>query len=145
MQREDRTPIPRTVRIAAVLFLAYGAWVVWRAAAVQIATHWVDGGDFPRAVIRLAGMSLVSYGLLRQRRWAWWLGLLMPLLFLLTVVAGIAIALKFSAQTSLVGIAGSLTDVAVGLGLVVTAVVFLLLPQTRAYFRPQTNGQPPGP
>ena len=80
-------------------------------------------------------MGLTAYGLLRRKRWGWWLGVLMPALFLMTVVAAGIVALSFAGEEGLVGMAGSLTDVAAGLVLLLASVILLLLPSSRAAFR----------
>ena len=67
--------LPKSVKLAAALFIVYGVAVVLNATAMQSAAGWVAARDFPGAVIRLLGTGLIAWGLLHRARWAWWLGL----------------------------------------------------------------------
>lgn len=138
--QEPLKPLPMTVKAAAALLLIYGLWVVWRATVLQQAGDWADAGDYPRAWVRLAGMALIAVGLLRRRRWAWWLGVLLPALFVVTGLALVVIALSFAGRDGLVGFAGDMTDVVVAVPVVLTSVTLLLLPRSRAAFRPVPGG-----
>lgn len=68
------TTIPRSVRIAALLFIVYGVMVLGNALVLQTAGGWAEAREFPRALLRLAGCSVIAWGLLRGDRWAWWMG-----------------------------------------------------------------------
>ncbi|HST61459.1 MAG TPA: hypothetical protein VLK84_22325 [Longimicrobium sp.] len=68
--------VPRPVRIAALLFIVYGVMVLGNALVLQTAGGWADAGEFPRALLRLAGCAVIAWGLLRGDRWAWWMGVI---------------------------------------------------------------------
>ena len=91
---EARSPeaLPRTVQLAAALFLLYGVAVVINALGVQGPAGWAAARDFPRAILRLVGTGLIAWGLLRRARWAWWLGLVLAVFWL---VAGALTVLVF--------------------------------------------------
>lgn len=84
--------LPKTVKLAAALFVLYGVAVVINAVAVQGAAGWAVAWDFPRAILRLIGTGLIGWGLLRRARWAWWLGLILAVFWL---VAGALVVLVF--------------------------------------------------
>lgn len=64
--------LPKSVRLAALLIVAYGVLVVLNAVVAQSGGEWGDPRSIPRALFRLAGCGLVVFGLLQARRWAWW-------------------------------------------------------------------------
>jgi hypothetical protein len=74
---------PRGIAVAAGLFVVYGVAVVVNTALTQGWTGWVEAGNLPRALLRLAGASLVAWGLLQGSVWAWWLGLALAILWLI--------------------------------------------------------------
>lgn len=77
---------PPSVTVAALLFALYGIAAMVNAAVMQSWTD-VEAGNIPRAGLRLAAAGLVTWGLLRGARWAWWLGVTLACLWL---VAGLA-------------------------------------------------------
>lgn len=70
----NSAPVPRPVRAAALLTALYGVMVLANALVLQTAGGWAAAGEFPRALVRLAGCGLIAYGLMRGLRWAWWVG-----------------------------------------------------------------------
>jgi hypothetical protein len=74
--------LPRSVKLAAALFVLYGVAVVINAVAIQGAAGLAGALDLPRAILRLIGTALIGWGLLRRARWAWWLGLGLAVLWL---------------------------------------------------------------
>jgi hypothetical protein len=85
---QPKTPglLPLSVKVAAALFVIYGVAVVLNATIMQRGGGWLAAQDVPRAIIRLFGAGLIAWGLLHRARWAWWLGLIVALLWL---VAGV--------------------------------------------------------
>jgi hypothetical protein len=84
--------LPKAVKLAAGLFVLYGLAVVINALAVQAAAGLAGAQDFPRAMLRLVGTGLIAWGLLHRARWAWWLGLVLAVFWL---VAGALAVLVF--------------------------------------------------
>lgn len=116
------------------MLVAYGLWVVINATLRQMATDWIDSGDYPRALIRLGGMVLIAYGLLRRQRWGWWLGVLMPSFFLLFAVGAVALAVAGGEAAAPVDL-GQLLVPALCLAV---GVALLLTTSSRAVFRRST-------
>jgi hypothetical protein len=71
--RDPELP-PRSMQLAAALFIAYGVAVIVNATAVQGSAGWTGGRDLAWAVVRLIAATAVAAGLLRGARWAWWAG-----------------------------------------------------------------------
>jgi hypothetical protein len=71
----SRAPIPRTLQLAAAMFVLYGVTVLLNAFAFGTAAGWENARDFPGGLLRPLGAGLVAWGLLRRTRWAWWAGL----------------------------------------------------------------------
>lgn len=90
MPETVRPPIPlapsavRRVRLAAILLVAYGLVVVINAAYLQSLADWAEWPQFSRALVRLGGMLLFAWGLLRGERWAWWGAVGLGLFWLVT-------------------------------------------------------------
>jgi peptidoglycan/LPS O-acetylase OafA/YrhL len=125
----------RRVRFAAALLVTYGILVIVNAALLQSEANWVEWPHFFRAVLRLAGMLLFTWGLLRGERWAWWGAVGLGLFWLVggaLLLAGlwfafgeIAMPLPRYAQVLLV----------VAVVVLATAIAVLLTPPVRAAFR----------
>lgn len=125
--------VPRSVKLAAALFVVYGIAVVLNAVAVQSAAGWLAPRDFPRALIRLAGTGLIAWGLLHRARWAWWLGLVLATLWL---AAGAVTTLVLEhGDVYWLQPSGFQIFLAVSLLCLGGALVLLLLPSARAAFR----------
>jgi hypothetical protein len=131
------SPTPPTVTMAAALLVTYGLWVVWRATQAQIAAGWVNADDYPRALIRLAGMGLIAFGLIRRQRWGWWLGVSVPVLLLLALIGGGMVAYSLAGGAGLASIATMAPDLHVAIVLLLISVILLLLPASREVFRTQ--------
>lgn len=76
-QPKTADALPGSVKLAAALFLAYGAAVVLNATVIQSADTWVADRGLPRALLRLLLTGLIAWGLFHRARWAWWLGLVL--------------------------------------------------------------------
>ncbi|HEX5830860.1 MAG TPA: hypothetical protein VFY16_07775 [Gemmatimonadaceae bacterium] len=124
---------PPVVRIAATLLVAYGVVVVLNAALLQSAAGWAEWRDFPRALVRLGGMSLVAWGLLRGVRPAWWVAVVLGLLWFGAGVVTVGLMATGYAPLALPG--ASLLFVSLSLALLGAAVATLLTPGGRAPFR----------
>ena len=79
---DSREPamVPRSMRLAAALFVAYGIAVIVNATAVQGSAGWAGGRDLEWAIVRLVAATAVAAGLLRGARWAWWAGVVLGVL-----------------------------------------------------------------
>jgi hypothetical protein len=60
----------RAVRLAVALLLAYAAWSA--AGVVAEVRAGASGLALSQALVRLAGVGLLAWGLWQQRAWAWW-------------------------------------------------------------------------
>jgi hypothetical protein len=125
--------LPSTVKLAAALFLTYGAVVVLNATAIQGAANWVGAGDLPRALIRLFGTGLIGWGLLQRARWAWWLGLVLAAIWL--VAGALAVLVLEHGDVHWLPPSGFQMFLVVSLLCLGLVVALLLSPSARAAFR----------
>lgn len=138
--RTPRPAAPDSVRAAALLLVLYGGLVVVHATLVQVDHGWDDPGRYARALLRLLGAGLLAGGLVRLRRWAWWLAVVLAgLLFVLAVFVAVVFALVEvhaldpSRPVSVAFLTGSIV-------LLGGAVGLLLSPSARAAFRRPAAG-----
>jgi hypothetical protein len=125
--------LPNNVKLAAALFVVYGVAVVLNATAIQGAAGWVGAADFPRALIRLLGTGLIAWGLLQRARWAWWLGLVLAVVWL---VAGALTVFVFErGDVHWLQPSSIQTFLVVSLLCLGLVVALLLSPSARAVFR----------
>lgn len=126
--------VPRSVRIAALLFALYGVLVVVNAFVLQNTAGWAETRDFPRALLRLAGCGLIAYGLMQGRRWAWWAALILGGLW---AVTGAVAMLMLASSGSLDQMPAPSTPAFIVLFTLMlgTAVALLLQPASRDAFR----------
>lgn len=125
--------LPTSVKLAAALFVVYGVAVVLNASAVQGAAGWVGAADYPRAFIRLLGTGIIAWGLLQRARWAWWLGLVLAVVWL---VAGALTVVVFErGDVHWLRPSGVQTFLVVSLLCLGLVVALLLSPSARAVFR----------
>ena len=129
----DQPGVPRAVNCAAYALLLYGAVVLVNATVLQVQNEWAGVSEYPRAVIRAVGMGLLWLGLRRRVVAAWWVAVILAGLWAITpILAGIAIARIGVTAADL----GGLVIVSLlGILLLLTAVVLLCLPSSRAAFR----------
>lgn len=125
--------LPSSVKLAAALFVAYGVAVVLNASAIQGAAGWVGAGDFPRALIRLFGAGLIGWGLLQRARWAWWLGLIFAVVWL--VAGALAVLVLERGDVHWLPPSGLQIFLVTSLLCLGLAVALLLSPSARAVFR----------
>jgi hypothetical protein len=121
------------VKAAAALFALYGICAVLNALVMVPSAGWPAPGDSVRAVVRLFGGAVIAWGLLRRERWAWAVGLVLGLFWIVTdglatlvVQHGDVLWLRPSGFQLL------LTASLIGLGV---AIALLLTPRVRAAFR----------
>lgn len=125
--------LPASVKLAAALFVVYGVAVVLNATAVQGAAGWVGAADFPRALIRLVGTGIIAWGLLQRARWAWWLGLVVAMVWL---AAGALTVFVFErGDVHWLRPSSVQTFLAISLLSLGLVVALLLSPSARAVFR----------
>lgn len=134
------SPGARIVRIAAVLFIAYGMMVVVNATVLQMLGGWQDAADYPRALARCAGVAAIAWGLWKTMRWAWWLATLLGGLWAF-FAAGVLLLTFVIPMPGLVlepreWIGALLTLILLG-----AAVVLLLSRDGRAAFRLASPGE----
>ena len=132
------TNVPSTVRWSAWLFVVYGLIVLAGATVAQALNDWAAIGDYPRAVIRAAGVTLIAWALMRRRWWAWWMGVGLGLLWAATGWASfvaLIVLLAGSADESVAVEPGFVVVSVLTLVVLTAAVTLLLLPRSRAPFR----------
>ena len=131
--RADSPPLPGTVRAAAIVFLLYGLYVAVNATVWQTLAGWADAGQYPRALVRLLGMTLIAWGLWKRQRWAWWFGVGMTAFWLIGGLLGVIVLLRIDAPTGIFPLSMVVTVAAANIFLI-AGLVLLLLPSTRAVF-----------
>ena len=125
--------LPRSVRLAALLVVAYGLTVLISASMQQSISNWEYWRDYPRAVVRCGGAVLVAYGLLRRARWAWWTAVIAGGVLVAFGALGVV---GFMVSTQAVAIPISLlVGMAIGLLFLTAAVLALLRAESREVFR----------
>ena len=125
----------KRVRLACALLVLYGLIVVANAVALQSLAGWEDWREFPRALIRLAGMLLCAWGLWRGERWAWWLTVGLGLVWLLTGIGVLVMAWLMTGDVQLLMPAFAKVVLILAAGLLAAALGLLLTPPVRAAFR----------
>jgi hypothetical protein len=128
--------LPNSVKLAAALLVVYGVAVVLNATAIQGETGWVGAGDFPRALIRLFGTGLIGWGLLQRARWAWWLGLVLAVLWL--IAGALAVLVLERGDVHWLRPSGLQIFLVISLLCLGLVVALLLSPSARAVFRRPT-------
>jgi hypothetical protein len=127
---------PATVRWAAVALVAYGLVVLANATVLQIMNDWEGAAEYPRALIRAFGVSIVAWGLLRRAPWAWWLAVVLGVFWL--VSSGFALAMFLRVRTPEADAllpSGFHLTFGVTTALLALAVALLCHPSSRAAFR----------
>lgn len=121
--------LPNSVRLAALLLVAYGVLVV----VTQAAEGWQASRDIPRALLRLGGCGVVAYELLQARRWAWWVAVVLGAFWAVLALGTVAMVSASGAWDRM----GGSTPVLLlaRAGLVAAAAALLLLPASREAFR----------
>jgi hypothetical protein len=131
-----RTPLPKSVRFAALLIVAYGVLEVLNAVVMQSGAGWGDVRSFPRALLRLAGCGYIAFELLQARLWAWWTAVVLGAFWALFWV-GMAVAAVVwvwpAGVWDRIGISTQLIPAMAGLP--AAAVVLLLQRPSRQAFR----------
>jgi hypothetical protein len=129
------SPMPRQVRTAALLLVAYGVMVVAHALILQQAGGWAEAREFPRALLRLFGCGLIAFGLMRGLRWAWWVGVIAAGFWSLMGGGALLIFARTGAWDQLPMPAVTGPVLFVGVLLVAGALALLLQPGSRDAFR----------
>jgi hypothetical protein len=117
--------VPRSVRIAALLFVAYGVMVLVNALLLQSTAGWENARDFPRALVRLAGCGVIAYALLQRLRWGWWVAVVLGGLWAVTGAAAVLMLTRAGAWDQ--AAPGSTPVFLVGMAVILGAAVALLL------------------
>jgi hypothetical protein len=125
----------KRVRAAAALLVAYGIIVLVNAVVLQSMANWVEWPQFFRGLIRVVGVSLLAWGLLRGERWAWW-GTVGLGGFWLIAGSLLLVGAWFPVSDPTVPIpAFSRTILTVAVFVVAIAIALILTPPVRAAFR----------
>jgi hypothetical protein len=130
------TVTPVTLRWASIVLGAYALLVTVNATVLQAMNNWAGIAQYPRALIRSAGVALVVWGLIRRAVWAWWLAVVLGVFWLATGVFGLVAILSVLTPDADAGlppgffVTGSITVV-----LLAAAVILLCVPSSRAAFR----------
>jgi hypothetical protein len=123
-----------TLRAAAMLFLVYATALL---ANASLYTSWSgDRSEWPRLLIRLVGLGAVAWGLWRRERWAWWLGVLLGGAFAAFGIVGLWAAHSTGLLDARPYPAADYAFFVVSIVALLSAVVLLLLPRSRAAARP---------
>lgn len=125
--------VPPNISAAAAMFAIYGAAVLLNAIRAHGELGWSDAGDYGRAILRLAGCALVTWGLLRGERWSWWLGLALAVVWLIT--GALTMVVLDRGDVHWLRPSGSQLFLAVGLLSLGVAVALLLTPSARSLLR----------
>lgn len=133
---DGNSQIPAEVWWASYALLAYGIVVLANATALRIESEGTGVAEYPRAVIRAAGMALLWWGLRRRMVAAWWAAVGLSTFWAVSTVVVLAAISRLSAEFS-EGSAFSLFSGAntLATALLAVAVVLLCLPKSRAAFR----------
>jgi hypothetical protein len=127
-------PAPSTaVQWAAALFLLHGLAVAANLVLVVGAAGWPGAWDVPRALLRLVATCVVGGGLLRQARWAWWLGLFLGSWWLTS--AALAVLVFERKDVYWLPPSGFQVLLVASLACLGVAMALLLSPSARAAFR----------
>ncbi|HYW12754.1 MAG TPA: hypothetical protein VE871_12390 [Longimicrobium sp.] len=129
------TTIPRSVRIAALLFIVYGVMVLGNALVLQTAGGWAEAREFPRALLRLAGCAVIAWGLLRGDRWAWWMGMIFAGFWAALGGVALLVIARMGAWDELPLPGFSAAFLAASLLVTSAALALLLQPASREAFR----------
>jgi peptidoglycan/LPS O-acetylase OafA/YrhL len=132
--------LPTSVKLAAALFLLYGAAVLLNAILMQRAGGWAAALDFPRAVFRLIATGLVAWGLLHRERWAWWLGVILAAFWL--AMGALAVGVLERGDLYWLRPSGFQIFLVVSLLALFLALALLLSPPVRRVFRPPPGSTP---
>jgi hypothetical protein len=134
MPDPSNKPAPSTaVQWAAALFLLHGLAVAANLVLVIGAAGWPGAWDVPRALLRLVATCVVGGGLLRQARWAWWLGLFLGSWWLTS--AALAILVFERKDVYWLPPSGFQVLLFASLACLGGAMALLLSPSARAVFR----------
>lgn len=133
MSSTPRADVPSAVRIAALLFAAYGLMLMAQALLLQSAAGWEQANDFPRALLRLAGCGLIAYALMQGLRWGWWAAVLLGGLWTVTGAAAVLMLTAGDGWSRLP--AGAPVFLVAFVAILGTAMALLLQPGSRAAFR----------
>jgi hypothetical protein len=127
--------VPRPVRTAALLFAVYGVLVLVNALVLQMSGDWADAGEFPGALLRLAGCFAIAYGLTRGMRWAWWMGVVFAGFWTLMGAGALLVIARLSAWGTLPMPGVSAAFLVASLLVVGPAFALLMQPASRDAFR----------
>jgi hypothetical protein len=128
--------LPGSVRAAIWVLVAYALFVIAFATISQWLAGWVDLRDYPRGVVRAAGVLLITFGLARRARWAWWTIVILSGLWIAVGAVGIValVVIRSGDATTELPPLPFLAATAFSLTLLAAAFVLLLLPRSRAAF-----------
>jgi hypothetical protein len=135
--------LPKTLRLAAALFVLYGVAIALNALTVQRAAGWAHPLEVLRAILRLTGAVIIGWGLLRQARWAWWLGLVLAMFWLIT--GGLSVLVFERGDVYWLAPSGFQVMLVASLVCLGGAVASLLSPSVRSVFRRSRDAGPRPP
>lgn len=138
----------RSVKVAALLFWCYAGLMVLEAVGIGVAREWSDKKHLVQHLLVALAYFLLGWSVLRGRRWAWWVVVIVVGAISLLGVAGLLLILSGPAprRSTLIGGLeeffqfGSLTLPLFVLSVAVLAgsVLALLTREARdSFFRPQ--------
>ncbi|HEX6058157.1 MAG TPA: hypothetical protein VFZ11_03985, partial [Gemmatimonadaceae bacterium] len=127
--------VPAAVHGAAAAFALYGLLVLGTATYWQSVGGWANSDDYPRAIVRCVGMLATAWGLWRGLRWAWWIAVGLGSAFVVSWLVALLLVSRLSGDAPALPIPA--VPAAVAAALVAIGVALLLLPGSRAAFRPR--------
>lgn len=84
--------IPKLIKIAIFCFCGHAVIVAIGACLYFYWSH--DLSEFPKAIIRILGMSGIVYGLLKREKWGWWFGVVLSGVFSLAGLISIMVVIN---------------------------------------------------
>lgn len=127
-------PLPWTVVASAVCLVVYILVMLFQPDVVRLLGYNIGGGGRTRAhmMARVVGALVVTWGIFQGARWAWWAATVFALLGSVTGVLGVIYPGRFGQVHYLV----DMITAPIALAAIMMLAVFLLLPQTKAFFFP---------
>ncbi len=124
-------PLPWTVIAAAVCLVVYIVVMLLQPDVARLLGYKIGGGRTrAHMMARVVAALVMTWGLFQAARWAWWAATVFAVLASTTGLLAVVFPGRFGHVHYLV----DMITAPVGLAALMMLTVFLLLPQTRAFF-----------